>query len=86
MRSLQALSQKVLKLYLAIDSLIVEIFDKSLCRKGLGLCFRESDRRGLLPGFNLLRLEHDRLDTDNLHLTLNVSSTNINILIYTMYD
>jgi transposase len=29
----------------------------------------------LLPGFNLLRLEHDRLDTDNNHLTLNVSST-----------
>jgi type I restriction enzyme M protein len=34
-RSLQALSQKVLKLYLAIDSSVVEIFDKSLCSNGL---------------------------------------------------
>ena len=46
-RSLQARSQKVLKLYLAIDSSIVEIFDKSLCSKGRGLCSRESDRRGI---------------------------------------
>jgi len=47
-RSLQALSQKVLKLYLAIDSSIVEIFDKSLCSKGLKLCSLESDRRGII--------------------------------------
>ena len=47
MRSLQARSQKVLKLYLAIDSSIVEIFDKSLCSNGLGLCSLESDRRGI---------------------------------------
>ncbi len=47
MRSLQALSQKVLKLYLAIDSSIVEICDRSLCSRGLGLCSLESDRRGV---------------------------------------
>jgi transposase len=29
----------------------------------------------LLPGFNLLRLEHEAIDTDQHHLTLNVSST-----------
>jgi transposase len=29
----------------------------------------------LLPGFNLLRLEHDEIDTENHHLTVNVSST-----------
>ena len=29
----------------------------------------------LLPGFNLLRLEHEEIDRDNYHLTLNVSST-----------
>jgi transposase len=29
----------------------------------------------LLPGFNLLRLEHEEIDTDQHHLTLNVSST-----------
>lgn len=29
----------------------------------------------LLPGFNLLRLEHEEIDTENYHLTLNVSST-----------
>jgi hypothetical protein len=46
-RSLQALSQKVLKLYLAIDSSIVEICDRSLCSRGLGLCSLESDRRGI---------------------------------------
>ena len=46
-RSLQTLCQKVLKLYLAIDSSIAEIFDKSLCSKGLGLCSLESDRRGI---------------------------------------
>ena len=50
-RSLQALSQRVLKLYLAIDSSIVEIFDKSLCSKGRGLYYRESDRRGILLNF-----------------------------------
>ncbi len=29
----------------------------------------------LLPGFNLLRLEDEEIDTDNHHLTVNVSST-----------
>jgi transposase len=29
----------------------------------------------LLPGFNLLRLEHEEIDTENYHITLNVSST-----------
>jgi transposase len=29
----------------------------------------------LLPGFNLLRLKHEEIDTDQHHLTLNVSST-----------
>jgi len=29
----------------------------------------------LLPGFNLLRLEHEEIDTDQHHLTVNVSST-----------
>jgi transposase len=29
----------------------------------------------LLPGFKLLRLEHEEIDTENHHLTLNVSST-----------
>jgi transposase len=29
----------------------------------------------LLPGFNLLRLEHEEIDTENHHLTVNVSST-----------
>jgi transposase len=29
----------------------------------------------LLPGFTLLRLEHEEIDTENYHLTLNVSST-----------
>ena len=29
----------------------------------------------LLPGFNLLRLEHEEIDTDLHHLTVNVSST-----------
>lgn len=29
----------------------------------------------LLPGFNLLRLEHEEIDTENHHLTLNVAST-----------
>ncbi|WP_309727843.1 hypothetical protein [Chamaesiphon sp. OTE_75_metabat_556] len=29
----------------------------------------------LLPGFNLLRLEYKEIDTENHHLTLNVSST-----------
>jgi transposase len=29
----------------------------------------------LLPGFNLLRLEHEEIDTDHHHLTVNVSST-----------
>lgn len=31
--------------------------------------------QNLLPGFNVLRLEHEEIDTDRQHLTLNVSST-----------
>jgi hypothetical protein len=34
-----------LKLYLAIDSSTISIFEKRLCGKGLRLYSRESDRR-----------------------------------------